>query len=283
MKRLTAFLLVLIAAAALLCGAAFAGSDDTTEGDAAERLPDEVLMTYFDNTVFAGDSQVAKFRNFVKKQWKEDPGYFSNVDFRAANSYKFRFAGYRTLKESESAHLTDGGKKTTLFEIVKKVKPDRLFLLAGLNDAFTTDYTKDRSVTKADEAGNQRAARYVRELTELVREASPGTEIYIISQMPVTRSFVQGTNKASKCRDRFDLVNETVQQECEALGIRYVDLATGLKDDEGYLPVRYCADGLCHLNDAGYEIFAQELLDFVQAEYEAGRWVPAADPGTEGQ
>ena len=70
MKRLTAFLLVLIAAAGLLCGAAFAGSDDTTEGDAAERLPDEVLMTYFDNTVFAGDSQVAKFRNFViQNRW----------------------------------------------------------------------------------------------------------------------------------------------------------------------------------------------------------------------
>ena len=279
MKRLMAFLLVLLTVAGLLCGAAGAASEETAEGETFERLPDEVLMTFFDGTVFAGDSQFAKFRNFVKKKWKTDPGFFSNVDFRVANSYKFRFAAYKTLKESESAHLTDGGKKTTLYAIVKKVKPEKLFVLAGLNDAFTTDYTKKRNGT--DETGYDRAARYVREMTALVREASPGTEIYIISQMPITKSFVQGSNRYEKCRDRFDLVNETVRQECETLGIRYVDLATGLKDEEGLLPVKYCADGLCHLNDAGYEIFSQELLDFVQAEYEAGRWTPAENPGTE--
>ena len=54
-----------------------------------------------------------------------------------------------------------------------------------------------------------------------------------------------------------------------------MDLAYGLKDENGLLPARYCADGLCHLNDAGYEIFAQELLDFAQAEYEARNWIPA--------
>ena len=73
-----------------------------------------------------------------------------------------------------------------------------------------------------------------------------------------------------------DLVNETVRLECEALGIRYVDLAAGLKGEDGLLPAAYCGDGLVHLNDDGYEIFARELLDFAQAEYEAGNWIPEA-------
>ena len=103
------------------------------------------------------------------------------------------------------------------------------------------------------------------------------------AKLAVTKSFVQGSNRYQKCQERFDLVNETVSKECEALGIRYVDLATGLKDESGLLPVKYCADGLCHLNDAGYEIFAQELLDFAQAEYEAGRWAPAEGSGTQAQ
>ena len=36
----------------------------------------------------------------------------------------------------------------------------------------------------------------------------------------------------------------------------------------------YCEKGSLHLNDAGYAVFARELLDFAQAEYEAGRWTP---------
>ena len=276
MRRKAALVLLMILAAGMLWGTGIA--EDAPEfldaEDTAMRLPDEILMTYYTDTVFAGDSQVAKFRNFVKVKRKDDPDYFAGVDFRAANSYKFRYVTYKKLEESEGAHLTDGGSKVTLYTIAKKVQPKRLFLLAGLNDAFTTDYTQKRH--GKDETGYDRAARYVREMTELIRSVSPDTQIYIISQMPVTKDFVQGSHKGKDAQERFDLVNETVRQECEALGIRYVDLATGLKGENGLLPSAYCGDGLVHLNDEGYEIFARELLDFAQAEYEAGNWVPAA-------
>ena len=138
MKKLTAFLLALLSVAGLLLSAAPA-----IAGEALERLPDEVLMTYYDGTLFVGDSQIAKFQNYVKKQRKNDPGFFEGVTFKAANSYKFRFAGYKILQESEKAHLTMDGRKTTLYAIVKKDPPKKLFMLAGLNDAFTTDYPLD--------------------------------------------------------------------------------------------------------------------------------------------
>ena len=276
MRRKTALLLLIILAAGMICGTGTAAdaADFGEAEDTAMRLPDGILMTYYTDTVFAGDSQVAKFRNFVKVKRKDDPDYFAGVDFRAANSYKFRYVTYKKLEESEGAHLTDGGSKVTLYTIAKKVQPRRLFLLAGLNDAFTTDYTQKRH--GRDETGYDRAARYVREMTNLVRSVSPDTQIYIISQMPVTKDFVQGSHKGKDAQERFDLVNETVRLECEALGIRYVDLAAGLKGEDGLLPAAYCGDGLVHLNDDGYEIFARELLDFAQAEYEAGNWIPEA-------
>ena len=40
---------------------------DSAAERAVAKLPDDVLMTYFDGAMFVGDSQVAKFRNFVKK------------------------------------------------------------------------------------------------------------------------------------------------------------------------------------------------------------------------
>ncbi len=274
MKRRAVLLLLAVLMAALFCRAGMAeGLSGIQAEDQVMRLPDEILMTFYEHTIFAGDSQVAKFRNYVKIRMKTDPAFFSGVDFRAANSYKFRYAAYKKLQESNGAHLTDGGSKATLYAIVKKEQPERVFMLAGLNDAFTTDYTLKRN--GRDETGYDRAARYVREMTELIREASPATRIYIVSQMPVTKSFVQGTNRYEAVRERFDLVNETVRQECESLGISYVDLASGLKNENGLLPEKYCADGLVHLNDDGYEIFARELLDYAQAEYENGNWTPA--------
>ena len=272
MKKQTVVLLLTVLVLGILCGT---GTAETPETEStASRLSDEVLMTYYNNTIFAGDSQIAKFRYYVKVKRTEIPDYFAGIDFRTVNNYKFRYATYRNLREPTGAHLSDGGLDQTLYYIVKKVQPEKLFVLAGLNDAFTTDYTM--AMQGVEETGYDRAARYVREMTALVREASPDTEIHIISQMPVTSEFTQGTHKGKEVQDRFDLVNETIRQECETLGIRYADLASGLKGEDGMLPLQYCGDKMVHLNDEGYAVFARELLDYAQAEYENGNWTPAA-------
>ena len=54
---------------------------------------------------------------------KKDPGYFSGVDFRAANNYRFRFVTYKSLKEPEGQHLTDKGSKVTLWLFATWRKP----------------------------------------------------------------------------------------------------------------------------------------------------------------
>ena len=273
MRRRAALFLLFIWAAVLFCGAgsaeeaAFAAEAE----DAGMRLPDDVLMTYFDGTMFVGDSQVAKFRNFVKKKRKEDPEYFQNIDFRAENAYKFRFVAYDKIPSGELkyAHLKDDGKKVTLYYLAGKMKPERVFILAGINDMLTTDYKNENGV--------ERAMRYVRGGTELIRKASPGTKIYFITQMPVTKDFVQGSNRWKAVTERWDAINDAIRAESGELEITLVDLASGLRDENGLLPFKYCEDGLCHLNDAGYEIFARELLDFAQSEYEAGNWIPAQE------
>ena len=277
MKKQIVTILLTILILGMLCGAGTA--EMNAKENAAARLSDEVLMTYYNNTIFAGDSQVAKFRYFVKTRRADHPDYFAGIDFRTVNNYKFRYATYRTLREPTGAHLSDDGMDETLCNIVGKVQPERLFVLAGLNDAFTTDYTM--AMQEVDETGYDRAARYVREMTELVREASPETQVYIVSQMPVTPEFVQGTNKGKTVQDRFDLVNETIRKECETLGIRYVDLASGMKGEDGMLLPQYCGNEGIHLNSEGYEVFARELLDYAQAEYENGNWIPAAGTGDE--
>lgn len=276
MKKLTAVLLILACAAALLFGAAGGENAEITE---IGKLPDEVLVTFFDDTVFAGDSLVAMFQSYAGSRQKETPWFFGNITFKSANSYKLRFASYKTIpsEEMKYAHLVEKGKKVTLYQIVKNRQPARVFLLAGVNDALTTDYTKKRQ--GRDETGVERAVRYIRTTAEILREASPETVLYVVSQMPVTRSFVQGTNKAKACQERWDEINETLKGLSEEIGFRYVALDSGVRGEDGLLPMALSYDGKYHLNDDGNGIIARELLDYAQAEYEAGRWKPAAEAG----
>ena len=56
----------------------------------AERLPDSILMTYYDQSLFVGDSLVVMFRNYVRGAQKKDPAYFSGIKFYGAYSYQLR-------------------------------------------------------------------------------------------------------------------------------------------------------------------------------------------------
>ena len=280
MKRLIAVLGILLLAAALLPGTG-AGEVVREEAEMPEaedtvmRLPDKVLMTYYDNSLFAGDSLMHSFHNFVNKKRKDDPDYFRGITFRTADSFKFRYATYKNLEEKDGAHLKDGGEKTTLYKIAVKLQPSKVFILAGLNDKLTTDYRQDDGSLWT---GMERACGYVEKVYALLEEASPGTRLYIISQLPVTKTIAK---KRAGVQLRWDAVNEALAAKCEELGARYVEVAASLKGENGLLPADLSSDGEYHLNDKGNEIFARVLLDYAQAEYEAGNWVPEMDAAGE--
>lgn len=275
MKRLAALLLMLWTAAGWVCGGTgeMAGTLQGAE-EVIMRLPDAALMSYYDDALFVGDSLMHSFHNYVNKIRKTDPGYFGEASFRDADSYKLRFATYKTIPpgEMQYAHIRDQGNKVSLYSVVKKDQPGKLILLAGLNDAFTTDYRQKEGLW----TGMERAAGYVEKIAGIMEEASPQTEVCMISQLPVTASAVQNKLKGPALQERWDLVNERVYEKCMELGVRFIDAAAALKGEDGMLPPALSSDGTFHLNDAGNEILARVLLDFAQAEYEAGNWVPGS-------
>ena len=48
----------------------------------------------------------------------------------------------------------------------------------------------------------------------------------------------------------------------------------GLTDEQGWMPKEITADNDSHLNADGFDIFVRNLLDYAQARYEQGQWVP---------
>ena len=258
MKKWIAGLLILCMAAGMLPALA----------EEPARLPDETLMGFYDNAMFVGDSLVRMFRNYIKERQKQDQGYFSGTVFYSSYSYQLRLAAKEKPWSGDKANLQYKGKDETLCRIAKKEQPARILILAGLNDNFTQNVD--------GEDGMDRGMRYVGQIMELLGEYAPEAQVYFFSLTPVTKE----VEKKRHVRDRWDEYNALLEARCAELGAGYIDIATPLKDEDGLLPKDRTADGEYHLNDRGNEIWAQTLLDYAQAQYEAGNWIPEEGSGT---
>ena len=249
MKRLLLILLCIL----LVFPAALA--EDAQE---KERLPDEVLWTYYDNSMFVGDSMVTIFRNYVRSQQEENPAFFSGISFYAVAKFQLKVAGREGVGGSE-VQLRYRGSEATMGQIMEAEQPGRVFILAGLNDRI--------------HAHLDRADLYVDRIMSLRDRYAPDTKICFFSLAPVTKKV------GAKRQQGHDEYNAWLEAKCASVGAVFIDIATGLKGEDGFLRKSLSSDGEYHLNDEGNAIWAQTLLDFAQSRYEAGLWTPAEADG----
>ncbi len=244
MKKRLVFLLLLLLAAPVFRGEAY-----------AERLPDETLTAYYDRSIFTGDSVICLFRNYVKEIRNSDAAYFPGVKFYCAYSYQLQTASMEYVSSnSERVHLTYKGSKATLAEIMKKEKPAKVFIHAGLNEYIHKHI--------------DRAENYINKIMALRDKCSPDTQIFFLSLTPVTKKV---GNPRQELHDQY---NVWLSQKCAEAGAIFIDITTPVKDEDGFLAKNLSRDNEYHLNNKGNAIFAQTLLDFAQAQYEAGLWEP---------
>ena len=270
LKRLTLLLAVL----ALLCPCCLAEEEEdefffsvpvpeetvqqeeAQEAHKKERLSRETLMSFFTDSAFVGDSVTERVRTYVKDQRKEEePGLLSNAKFLVKQSYML-FMASKNYVSQKSANLTYNGREMSLCNIMGAMKPKRVFILLGINDYIGEKIDK--------------GMEYVTRTVELIHKYSPDTEIYFQSLTPVTRNFC----KRKDFRTMWDEYNEALKKLSETVDFTYIEIAAGLKDEEGYLPDEWSTDREYHVNNKGIPIWIDELLDFAQQQYEQGLWTP---------
>lgn len=224
----------------------------------AERLPDDQLITYYDNAVFVGDSLFELLRYHINGVVrKEHPQYFQGVKFYSAHGFKLATAAM-TYPSHTEANLMYKGRAATVQDIMRLTQPDKVFFQVGMNDRIGNDV----------EAG----LLYVETLNALIHEVSPNTKIHYFSLTPVTAPInIKEPNRQIK-RDGY---NAALEEKCRQLGVHYIEVAAFLKDAEGLLDPKLATDDGYHLNDKGNTIWIQKMLDFAQTQYEAGQWAPA--------
>lgn len=247
MKKLAVILMLLVLA---VCSVFPACAETGTE-----RLTDAQLISYYKDAVFVGDSITAGLLVYVREKQEKDPHFFEGVKFLTAQSYLLYTASRRNLL-SGKANLRYRGQEMPLCAVLKQLKPTKALILLGVNDYIGEEIEK--------------GIGYDERILDLAAEFCPDTEIIFQSLTPVTASFC----RKKDYRTMWDHYNEALQEMCQRRGAGYIDIATRLKDEKGYLNKDYSNDGKYHLNDDGLKLWIDALMDYAQAQYELGLWTP---------
>ena len=178
--------------------------------------------SYFNDSVFVGDSISDKLRLFVKQERKTNPNYLGNASFITAASFSARNA-LKDVSET-SIHPTWQGEKMRLEDLIPKMGVKKVFIMLGMNDVGISGY-KD-------------AAQDYMTLIRLIREKSPDVQIFIETATPR----LSGTHPTTKQLLLFNLqVNEYVQQLADP-NIYIIDVGYIMRDESGNLIESYCSD-----------------------------------------
>lgn len=199
-----------------------------------------VSSSYFDDVVFIGDSICQGLGNYAV--WKKDTfkvDYFGNAEFLTALNF-----GIRNALLGKKLPLYQG-EQLPLEETISKMNVTKVYLLLGLNDidAFTID----------------KIVGYYDELINNILEKNPDLKIFIQSVTPLTRFENDGQNLKNLTQDRVDELNWRFFNLAKEKGYYYLDVASVVKDEEGFLPDEYSYNKTCHMKPEALELWIEYL------------------------
>jgi lysophospholipase L1-like esterase len=134
---------------------------------------------------------------------------------------------------------------------VTESRPAKIFLMIGVNDLA------------GGEAIDSVVSNY-QEIIENIIKASPNTDLYLESVLPVNNTFSKFKNHVNK-GDSIISLNWKISNLATEYGATFIDLYKSFTDDDDQLDVRYTNDGL-HLTGPGYLLWKQLIDPFVKEE-----------------
>lgn len=226
----------------------------------AERLDDSVLLSYYDNSIFFGDSIMQGFRRYRSNIRQTDEDFLTDMNVICTASISL-YAGSRRNLYGEY-HFRYRGVDKSMYQITKELQPDKIFILLGLNDPVGIKIEK--------------AITWIEYILTHMPTYAPDTEVYFFSLTPVTPTYCRQKSRP-KYQEQVDQYNQRLRETCEAMGAGYVEIAEYLKGEDGYLKAEYSSDNVCHLSDEGVAVWIQAMCDYAQSQYDLGLWMPVLD------
>lgn len=193
---------------------------------------DDAGMSYVDKLVFLGESTTAHLVHRgnltggrdTKQVWS-GPGNTLMLSTEIATTL---------IKYPET------GEEIALRDAIAQKKPEYLVITLGLNGIM------------GFQRNNELFNFCYQKLIDTVKEQSPNTKIIIQSEFPLTRDCKEFSESASVVNGYIKQINSLALKLAEKNGLKYLDTASVLMDEEGFLKSEYDnGDGL-HISEAGY-------------------------------
>lgn len=148
---------------------------------------------------------------------------------------------------AESMHYTKlniygTSEQMTLIDAIKKYKPEKMILNFG---SFSSLWINEEVFVNSSKS-----------MIEKIKEASPDTDVVLISIYPVTKN---GKNNDNFNQNSINKRNFKLLEIANEYNLKYLDVQTVLKDSTGYgNPSYYISDGF-HLTSYGHSIVKEYI------------------------
>ncbi len=209
-----------------------------------------VDYSFFDHSVFVGDSLTNQLGAYVGRVRNLEPDYMGTARFGGVGFYGICNA-LKPVEGDNPHHVYKGETMNTADYIATRNAEstvDCVYVMMGMND-LNVYHTIDDVI-----------ADY-RQYIGTILDKNPDVEIVVMTMTPVAQVFLD--NGSGKLNPAYmDEFNCKIEQMCEEDGFGFINTNATLRDDAGMLPTEFAsADGF-HLTDEGYG----KLVDTICAQ-----------------
>ncbi len=204
--------------------------------------------SWFDDAVFIGDSVSLKLSYYVTAQRKNDPSFFGKAQFLTSGSLGSGNALWEV--SDESVHPTYQGEKMLLEESIPLTGAKKIYMMLGMNDIALY--------------GLEGSLENYGALIGRIQQAVPDAQFYIQSATPIC----QGAEKGALNNENMEEYDQALREFCDTWQFHFVDVASVMRDADGYLPREYCSDpdGMgIHMTDLACQLWLGYLALDAQA------------------
>ncbi len=196
--------------------------------------------SYFDDAVFVGDSVSLKLEYYEAAMNR-----LGNAQFLTAGSLGSGNALWEV--SDESVHPTYNGTKMLLEDSIPLTGARKLYIMLGRNDlaVYGVEGSIENFVT----------------LIGKIKANAPDIAVYVESMTPLSSGSTLRDSSAHSIENGV-LYNQRLLETCQQQGWNFVDVASVMYGEDGFLKREYCSDpdnmGM-HFTDAGCEAWINYL------------------------
>lgn len=203
---------------------------------------EEECEQWFADACFVGDSIVLGWKNYNTMMIEDaNSTFFGNTRFFCEGSYGYGHALEPVTEDS--VHPRYAGEKHSIEEALVLMNVKKVFICFGVNDISI--YGVDGTIDNCRELINR----------ILTTVNSGDLKVYIMSAMYM----YEGSEREKLNNKNLLALNCGLAEVCNENGLTFINLASHLIDEDGFVPDEYSSDKYVHQTYAAYQVWADVL------------------------